>query len=1058
MSQVSIIDIEGNNPQIPTQFNADVGFAIPIGNVLNIYGSAAIPGTTPVSTTGAGNTITVLVQRSQAIAATNATNVGLSAFNSAQFSVDANGFVSLMGGGLAIDSIAVQAGTSPIVPTAAGLVTINGAVVAAGTNPIRSNGTGANTMAMEVQISQAVGATDATRIGLSNFNSAQFTVDGNGFVSTSGTGVGNKITGQSGGALSPTLGNWNIFGASTVAGTSPVVTSGAISTLTVNVQRSQALAAADSTKVGLANFDSSSFAVDANGFVTLAGGGLAVDSFQVQAITAPGVNPVAPTGAGLITFNGAAVANHSVPLETRSRALNAMNVEVQYATTAAATDATKSGIAHFDSTAFTVDASGFVQLAGGAGPAIDSIAVDTATGPGTNPVVPTGAGVVTVTGAQVATGTVGANVIRSNSVAANAYRIEIQRSTAVAATDSTKNGVSHYDSAVFSVDASGFVSSNATGLVKTLTPDLDFDGTAATPVSPQAGNINVLSYNPSVASVTNTYNSTGVSTGNIQVEHKAWLTALVVDPSTTIGTRGTFSTISSALTAASSGQTIFIRPGTYTENITLKAGVNLSSFQSSSSLDATGQVIISGTCTMTTAGSVTISGIQLQTNSAALLAVTGSAASIVNLNNCYLNCSNTTGITFSSSNAAARINIAYCYGSVGTTGIAYFSHSSAGTMNIYYSRLFNPGLSLTANTVSAGTCTVYTCNISTAFTSSSTGALGFFYSDLDLSAINTTCVTAGGSSHHFLHSTFISGTASALSISQTVNMECCTIGSSNTNAITGAGTVNYGGLTFQDSSSNINTTTQSLLNTGPSTIVGSSNSGNTNTLTVSNSSNTATSAAILKSSVAGSTAADPTHQSIVSGVTTWTWGIDNSVTSPTADPWVLSQGTALGTNDVMSVATTGEINYPLQSAFSAFVGSNVANATGDGTTVTVIAGTEIFDQNSDYNNATGVFTAPVTGRYRFSCGGQIGSVGAGHTSGVYQIVSSNRNVETVRVSPAAVKDSNSVVTLGGNVFIDMDAADTMTWTITVSNSTKTVSINGTGTVNMNTFITGQLEC
>lgn len=125
---------------------------------------------------------------SRAIAATDGTKVGTAAFNSAQFTVDTSGFVSLIGGGVAADSFAMQTGTSPVVPTSGGLVTFNGAVVAAGTNPVRTDGTGANTMALEVQISQAVAATDATRIGLSNFNSAHFTVDANGFVSSLGAG------------------------------------------------------------------------------------------------------------------------------------------------------------------------------------------------------------------------------------------------------------------------------------------------------------------------------------------------------------------------------------------------------------------------------------------------------------------------------------------------------------------------------------------------------------------------------------------------------------------------------------------------------------------------------------------------------------------------------------------------------------------------------------------------------------------------------------------------------------------------------------------------------
>lgn len=92
-------------------------------------------------------------------------------------------------------------------------------------------------------------------------------------INLDGAVVGQTITGDSGGALSPTAGNWNIVGGTSLAGTTPIATSGAVSTLTVNAQLSQALAAADATKVGLANFDSANFGVDADGFVTLIAGG-----------------------------------------------------------------------------------------------------------------------------------------------------------------------------------------------------------------------------------------------------------------------------------------------------------------------------------------------------------------------------------------------------------------------------------------------------------------------------------------------------------------------------------------------------------------------------------------------------------------------------------------------------------------------------------------------------------------------------------------------------------------------------------------------------------------
>lgn len=279
MSQVSIIDIEGNHPQIPTRFDADVGFAIPIANVLEILGDTVAAGTTPVATFGSGNTIVTNVQISQAIAVSNASNIGLSAFNSADFTVDANGFVSLIGGSAAIDSIGVDAstapGTNPVMPTGSGLITITGAQVAnaiVGTNVIRSNSLAANSFRMEIQRSIAIGASNVASNGVSHFNSNAFTVDGNGFVSLLGGAAAiEKVALQTGTTpVIPAGGILTFNGAVVAAGTNPVRTDGTgASTMALEVQISQAIAAADATKIGLSNFDSSSFAVAATGFVTL---------------------------------------------------------------------------------------------------------------------------------------------------------------------------------------------------------------------------------------------------------------------------------------------------------------------------------------------------------------------------------------------------------------------------------------------------------------------------------------------------------------------------------------------------------------------------------------------------------------------------------------------------------------------------------------------------------------------------------------------------------------------------------------------------------------------
>lgn len=287
----------------------------------------------------------------------------------------------------------------------------------------------------------------------------------------------------------------------------------------------------------------------------------------------------------------------------------------------------------------------------------------------------------------------------------------------------------------------------------------------------------------------------------------------IVNPTSNQG--GNQTTIQAAISVASSGDTIFITPGTYTENLTLKSGVNLVAFNGDSN---TPNVTIIGKATFTAAGTVSISNIRLQTNADFVLAVTGSAASIVNLNNCYINCSNNTGISFTTSSSSAVITLNNCTGDLGTTGIGLFASSSSGTLNINYSIFTNTGGSSTANTISAGVLTCYASSFKNPITSSSTSTIGLAYCNHDTATQNATSFTNGGSGNAGVqYCVFYSGTASAISTSQILNIESCHIISSNTNAITGAGSIFHQGLTF-GSSKVINTSTQ----TG-GTLIGSQN-------------------------------------------------------------------------------------------------------------------------------------------------------------------------------------------------------------------------------------------
>ncbi len=227
-------------------------------------------------------------------------------------------------------------------------------------------------------------------------------------------------------------------------------------------------------------------------------------------------------------------------------------------------------------------------------------------------------------------------------------------------------------------------------------------------------------------------------------------------------------------------------------------------------------------------------------------------------------------------------------------------------------------------------------------------------------------------------------------------------------------------------------------------------SGASLSITTANTSNTASATAFHRVQVAGSTASDAYYQADISGGQNWVWGLDNS----DSDAWVLSASGTPGTTNVMRVATTGEINFPLQSAFLAYNSVTDSNVTGDGTSFTLDFDTEVFDQNSDFS--ADVFTAPVTGRYFFTTALRMEGVLSTHTVADYRIVTSNRTYFCQCPAPSKVFDPNTNVSYAITAFADMDAGDTADVRITVSNGTLVIDITGGST--LTTYFAGNLEC
>lgn len=283
---------------------------------------------------------------------------------------------------------------------------------------------------------------------------------------------------------------------------------------------------------------------------------------------------------------------------------------------------------------------------------------------------------------------------------------------------------------------------------------------------------------------------------------------LIVNPSGG-SAGGNYTTITSALAAASSGDTIFITPGTYTEDLTLKAGVNLCAYD----CDAlTPNVIILGKMTATFAGTASLSGLQLKTASDYFLVVSGTAVTNINLKNCYLNCNVGRGINHTTTGASATLNIIDCKGDTPTAGASgtFWTEANSTTkiINVINTHISNSGGAIGYRT-SSGTLNVINSSFNHACDCVSDAVVTLTNSTYNCSSLNSQAYTFNSSGAQIAYNCiFLSGTASAVGGSAAFSLFGCNISSSNTNAITGGGTVTYAGLIFSGTSKKINTTTQ----------------------------------------------------------------------------------------------------------------------------------------------------------------------------------------------------------------------------------------------------------
>lgn len=283
---------------------------------------------------------------------------------------------------------------------------------------------------------------------------------------------------------------------------------------------------------------------------------------------------------------------------------------------------------------------------------------------------------------------------------------------------------------------------------------------------------------------------------------------------------GTHTTFTAAIAAASAGDSIIVRPASYTENFTVTKNLNFYAFQAEEREPNPGVEII-GKVTVS-ADSITCGfyGIKFTTNSDNSILLSSTNASKIVCQNCYFNATNANSISFTSA-GSSNIYITNCSGIFAST-FGLYTSSSPGALWISNCKFIDTAGTLANNSTSAGTVFLMNSYFWIPFTTSSTGSIIAYNSAFGPTltpSVNQIWITTAGSVSSFLYNCELySGTASVVSAGTgtTIEMYNCVVNSSNTNAVTGAGTIKSNAITYNGSSRLNNVTTKAWAELGDS--------------------------------------------------------------------------------------------------------------------------------------------------------------------------------------------------------------------------------------------------